>query len=161
MSKGTRIFKLVEAIVKLREDNAFDNPIRALINLKQTSTVEKYQSQFEVLSIRILTRLNKEFWESRFVSGIKENIKITVTMLKPTSLKAAFGLAKFQEEEFLRRTWAPKNCKESQEIALEEQEVQPQNEEIQELEPAFATEEHLEANSKEFLEEPLNQLEQG
>jgi hypothetical protein len=39
--------------------------------------------------------------------------------------------------------------------------VQPQNEEIQELEPAFATEEHLEANSKEFLEEPLNQLEQG
>lgn len=108
MTKGTQIFELVEAIVMLREDSAFDNSIRALINLKQTSTVEKYRSQFEVLSellsIRILTRLTKEFWVSRFVSGIKENIKITVTMLNATSLKAAVSLAKFQEEEFLRRT---------------------------------------------------------
>jgi hypothetical protein len=31
-------------MVTLKEDNAFDNPVSALINLKQTSTVDKYQS---------------------------------------------------------------------------------------------------------------------
>jgi ribosomal protein L17 len=65
MTKGTRISKLVEAMVTLREDNAFDNPFSALINLKQTSTVEKYRSQFEVLfevlSIDILNILQMNF----------------------------------------------------------------------------------------------------
>jgi hypothetical protein len=42
MANGTRISELVEAMVTLREDSAFDNPYRAIINLKQTSTAKKY-----------------------------------------------------------------------------------------------------------------------
>jgi hypothetical protein len=32
MAKGTRIFEVVEAMVTLREDIGFDNPVSALIN---------------------------------------------------------------------------------------------------------------------------------
>ncbi|GLT53256.1 hypothetical protein SLA2020_265410 [Shorea laevis] len=90
----------------LREDGAFDNTIGALINLKQTSTVEKYRSQFEVLyevlSIGILICSTEKFWVSTFLNGLKEEIRIRITMLKPTLLQEAFGFVRLQEEEILR-----------------------------------------------------------
>jgi hypothetical protein len=71
MAKGTWISELVEAMVILREDNAFNNPSRALTNLKQTSTIEKYRLQFEVLfevlSIGILKNLTDELWVNTFL----------------------------------------------------------------------------------------------
>jgi hypothetical protein len=43
--------------------------------------------------------LNDEFKVSTFLSGLKEEIRIIVTILKPKDLTMAFGLARLQEEE--------------------------------------------------------------
>lgn len=60
--------------------------------------VEDYQTQFETLSNKI-TRFSKKFKVSTILIGSKEEIKILVTMFKPTTLSVAFGLARLQEEE--------------------------------------------------------------
>jgi len=78
--------------------SAFDDPVGAFTKLKQTSTVEDYQVQFEILSNRI-QGMSEEFKVSTFLSGLKEEVRIMVTMLKPITLSSAFGLAKLQEEE--------------------------------------------------------------
>jgi hypothetical protein len=82
--------------------SAYDDPIGAFTKLTQPTTVEEYQSEFEVLSNRI-SGLTEEFRVHTFLSGLKEEIRIMVTMLKPNCLSAAFGLARLQEEEVLRR----------------------------------------------------------
>jgi hypothetical protein len=102
-------------MVMLREDNAFDNLVSALINLKQTSTVEKYRSQFEVLSIGILKYSTNEFWVNTFISGLNVEIKLLLTTLKLTSLQAAFGFTLLHKEEALRRKQNPKKCDKIQE----------------------------------------------
>jgi hypothetical protein len=50
--------------------SAYDDPAGAFTKLQQTSTVDEYQSQFEVLSNRI-PGLSEEFRVSSFVSGLK------------------------------------------------------------------------------------------
>jgi hypothetical protein len=82
--------------------SAYDNPIGAFTKLTQTTTVEEYQYEFEVLSNRI-SGLTEEFRVHTFLSGLKEKIRIMVTMLKPNCLLAAFGLTRLQEQEVLRR----------------------------------------------------------
>jgi len=64
--------------------------------------VEDYQYQFEVLSNKI-PGLTEGFKVSSFISGLKEEVRIMVTVLKPSNLPAAFGLARLQEEEVWRR----------------------------------------------------------
>jgi hypothetical protein len=75
--------------------------------------VEDYQTQFEILSNKI-QGLSEEFKVSTFLSGLREEVRITVTMLKPRNLTTAFGLARLQEEEVKLRgksqkytPWAP------------------------------------------------------
>lgn len=55
--------------------SAYDDPMGAFTKLQQTSTVDEYQSQFEVLSNRI-PGLTEEFRVSTFVSGLKEEVRI-------------------------------------------------------------------------------------
>jgi hypothetical protein len=88
--------------------SAFDDPLRAFTKLKQTSTVEEYQTQFEILSNRI-QGMSEEFKVSTFLSGLKEEVRITVTMLKPNALTTTFGLARLQEEEVNQRSRGYKN----------------------------------------------------
>jgi len=95
--------------------SAYDDPVGAFTKLFQTTTVEDYQYQFEVLSNRI-SGITEEFKVSSFISGLKEEVRIMVTMLKPPNLPAAFGLARLQEEEVWRRNrsarappWNPTN----------------------------------------------------
>jgi hypothetical protein len=86
----------------------YDDPVGAFTKLHQTSTVDEYQSQFEVLSNRI-PGLTEDFRVSSFVSGLKEEVRLMVTMLKPETLPKAFGLARLQEQEINRRNRNPKN----------------------------------------------------
>jgi hypothetical protein len=76
--------------------SAYDDPVGAFTKLQQLSTVDEYQSQFEVLSNGI-PGLTEEFRVSSFISGLKEEVQIMVTMLQPTTLPNAFGLARLQE----------------------------------------------------------------
>lgn len=53
--------------------------------------------------------LAEEFIISIFIKGLKEELKIMVTMFKPNTLSAALGLAKLQEEVFRRSRRALRN----------------------------------------------------
>lgn len=79
-----------------------DFPIGAFTKLRQISIVEEYQSAFEVLSNKV-TEVCEEFCISTFLSGLKEELRIIMTMFKPQSLPAAFGLARLQEDQVWRR----------------------------------------------------------
>jgi len=72
--------------------SACDDPIGAFTKLIQTATMEEYQSEFEALSNRI-SDLNEEFRVHTFLSGLKEEIRIMITILKPNCLSVPFGLA--------------------------------------------------------------------
>lgn len=48
--------------------------------------------------------MSEEFKVSTFLSGLEEEIRITVTMLKPNALTTTFGLTRLQEEEVSRRS---------------------------------------------------------
>ncbi|XP_058078836.1 uncharacterized protein LOC131227133 [Magnolia sinica] len=74
-----------------------DDPMKALTQLRQNTTVEAYKSQFEVLSNR-LKGLAEPYKLSCFLSGLREDIRFMVRMLNPSNLTMAFGMAKMQEE---------------------------------------------------------------
>lgn len=71
----------------------YKDPVWAFTKLKQVGTVEEYYSQFEALSNRI-KGLTEEFKISTFISGLRDDLRIMVTMVKPLSLSATFRLAK-------------------------------------------------------------------
>ncbi|KAG6779592.1 hypothetical protein POTOM_015985 [Populus tomentosa] len=74
-----------------------DDPMETLTRLRQTTTVEAYKSQFEILSNQ-LKGLAKPYKLKCFLSGLREDIRFMVRMLNPSNLTVAFGMAKMQEE---------------------------------------------------------------
>ncbi|KAH7560795.1 hypothetical protein JRO89_XS10G0104300 [Xanthoceras sorbifolium] len=68
-----------------------------LTKLRQTGTIKEYRLQFERLANRIRDLL-ESFLISCFLSGLRDDIKVGVQLLKPVSLLQAFELARFQEE---------------------------------------------------------------
>ncbi|XP_041011286.1 uncharacterized protein LOC121255061 [Juglans microcarpa x Juglans regia] len=86
--------------------SAYDDPMEALTRLKQVHSVTTYKAEFELLSNRIkgVSEKNKL---SCFLSGLKDEVRLPVRMLNPTTLNDAIGLAKIQEEYVwaTRRSW--------------------------------------------------------
>ncbi|KAF8411843.1 hypothetical protein HHK36_004402 [Tetracentron sinense] len=76
----------------------YDDPVESLTKLRQVTSVEDYQTQFEFLANRT-DGLTEPFMISCFMSGLKDDIRLTVKMFKPTTLSVAFGLARIQEEK--------------------------------------------------------------
>jgi len=74
-----------------------DDLMETLTRLHQTTTVEVYKSQFEILSNQ-LKGLAESYKLSCFLSGLREDICFMVRMLNPSNLTVAFGMAKMQEE---------------------------------------------------------------
>ena len=72
---------------------AYNDPMEALTLLKQTSSMVAHKGNFEILSNR-LVGLSKSHKLSCFLSGLKDEFRLLVTMLVPKSLNEAFGLAK-------------------------------------------------------------------
>ncbi|KAB5524458.1 hypothetical protein DKX38_022207 [Salix brachista] len=70
--------------------SAYEDPVGAFTKLRQTGSVEEYQSAFEILSNKI-TDLSEEFRISTFLSGLRDELRIIVTMFRPNTLSAAFG----------------------------------------------------------------------
>jgi hypothetical protein len=77
--------------------NLYDDPMEALTRLRQTSSISIYKTQFEKLSNR-LKGLSENYKLSCFLSGLMDDIRLPLRLLKPQSLNDAFGLAKIQEE---------------------------------------------------------------
>ena len=82
----TRILTNWEAFVKALQihfgTSSYDDPMKALINIKQTTTVELYKTQFEMLSNRV-RGLSNSHKLSCFLGGLKEEIRMGVRMLNP------------------------------------------------------------------------------
>jgi len=108
----TRILTSWEAFVKafliLFGTSSYDDPMEALISIKQTSIVELYKTQFEMLS-NWVRGLSDSHRLSCFLGGLKEEIRMGVRMLNPHNLVAVYGLAKMQEENLtiMRKSWRP------------------------------------------------------
>ncbi|KAF5470266.1 hypothetical protein F2P56_010790, partial [Juglans regia] len=79
--------------------SSYDDPIELLTRLKQVGTVEEYKSKFEALSNR-LGGLSESYKLSCFLSGLRDDIRLSVKMFKPEKLLTAYGLARIQEELF-------------------------------------------------------------
>ncbi|KAF8413581.1 hypothetical protein HHK36_001572 [Tetracentron sinense] len=80
----------------------YDDPVDALTKLRQTSTVDDYQTRFETLANRT-DGLNEPFMVSCFLSDLKDDIRFSVKMFKPSTLSSTFGLARIQEEKINSR----------------------------------------------------------
>ncbi|XP_071940006.1 uncharacterized protein [Coffea arabica] len=75
--------------------------------LRQSSKVEEYQEKFEELKTLMMIRnqhLDEEYFVSSFISGLKDEIKTMIMMLKPATLSEAFDLAALQEEALRLQT---------------------------------------------------------
>lgn len=82
--------------------SCYEDPVGAFTKLRQRGSVEDYQTEFEVLSNKI-SGLGEDFCISTFLSGLKDELRITITKFKPSTLTVAFRLARLQEEEVNRK----------------------------------------------------------
>ena len=73
--------------------SSFQNHEAALFKLRQTSTVTAYMVEFESLSTRTTGLTNTNLLNC-FISGLREDIKCEIFLLKPSSLPEAMGMAK-------------------------------------------------------------------
>ena len=79
---------------------AHENVIGDFNKLCQGSTIGAYQERFESLKSLVLAKnkhLTEQYFVDSFLSGLKDEIKITVQMFGPKTLSHAFSLAKLQE----------------------------------------------------------------
>ena len=79
------------------EPIAFEDPMGAFTKLKQIGSVEEYQTTFEILSNKV-NEVSEEFHINTFLSRLKDELRIIVTMFKPNTLVTAFGLTHLLEE---------------------------------------------------------------
>ena len=80
---------LVQALHIRFGSTAYDDPMEVLTRLRQSSIVALYKVEFEVVSNRIkgLFPLHKL---SCFLSGLKDEIKLPIRMLNPSTLNEAY-----------------------------------------------------------------------
>ncbi|XP_038981135.1 uncharacterized protein K02A2.6-like [Phoenix dactylifera] len=83
--------------------NQYEDPTGLLTKLRQSTSVEHYQTLFEELANRT-EGLNESFMISCFVGGLREDIRLSVQMLRPRTLSDAIGLARMQEEKVNTRS---------------------------------------------------------
>lgn len=76
--------------------SSYDDLMEALISIKQTSTVEVYKTQFELLSNRV-RKLTDSHKLSCFLGGLKEEIRMGVRILNPHNLISAYRLTRMHE----------------------------------------------------------------
>lgn len=78
--------------------STYQNPEVALYKLRQRSSVTAYLSDFELLSNRS-SGLSHENLLNCFLSGLRDDIRRELFILRPPSLHEAIGLAKLVEEK--------------------------------------------------------------
>lgn len=72
--------------------------VETLAKLRQVSSVVEYQTQFEILANRT-EGLTGSFMICRFLSGLRDDIRLSAKMFKPTTLTTAFGSGQLKEEK--------------------------------------------------------------
>lgn len=93
--------ELSTLLIKRFEDKGVMDEIEVGVCFQQHGSVREYQEHFENLRTLMLIknpRLPEDYFVSSFVSGLREDLKPTVRMMKPPSLLEAFEVAILQEQ---------------------------------------------------------------
>nr|CAD1818222.1 unnamed protein product [Ananas comosus var. bracteatus] len=88
-------------LCKRFDSNGLRDIVEEFNKLAQHGTVEEYQEQFEELRSGLLATKSQfapEFFLSSFLSGLKEEIRASVKMFKPSTLEQAYEQARLQEQ---------------------------------------------------------------
>ncbi|KAH7525043.1 hypothetical protein FEM48_Zijuj06G0183200 [Ziziphus jujuba var. spinosa] len=91
---------LTKAILLRFGPTEFKDPSEALTRLRQTTTVEAYQENFEKLSHRI-NGLPESFLIGCFIASLRDDIRLDVKIKHPPTLTEAIGVARLIEERNL------------------------------------------------------------
>ncbi|XP_016745984.1 uncharacterized protein [Gossypium hirsutum] len=75
-----------------------NNPLRELVNLRQTGTVEEYQCQFQSLLART-TDLKPRQQVNLFTAELVEELRIDIEMQQPENLGVAMNIARALERK--------------------------------------------------------------
>lgn len=85
-----------QALLDMFGPSSYDDLVEALTRLKKQYSMEEYKGRFEALSNR-LRGISKHNKLSCFLSGLKDEIRLRVRIFNPTTLLAAYGLAKIED----------------------------------------------------------------
>ena len=88
---------LTRALLHRFGPTEFDDPSEALTRLKQTTTVEVYQDEFERLS-QLIDNLPDTYLIGCFIAGFKDEVRLDVKIKKPRTLPEAMGVTRLVEE---------------------------------------------------------------
>ncbi|XP_027124419.1 uncharacterized protein [Coffea arabica] len=89
-----------DLLCKRFTDSICKDIVEEFNKLQQGGSVREYQEQFEELKPLMLIKnrnLDENYFISSFISGLKEEIKPMLRMLKPATLTEAFELSQWQE----------------------------------------------------------------
>jgi hypothetical protein len=84
------------------DKDQYQNQLRQLESLKQTGSVQAYYEQFEKLVHGVLLynpTYDDVYFVTRFMTGLKETIRVAITLHRPQDVDTASTLALLQEEE--------------------------------------------------------------
>ncbi|XP_042946164.1 uncharacterized protein LOC122279545 [Carya illinoinensis] len=88
----------VNALLICFGPSSYDDPVEQIIRLRQMGSVEEYKTAFELIANR-LRHLDESDKLSCFISGLKDDICLTVKMFNPHTLLTAYRLDRIQEEK--------------------------------------------------------------
>ncbi|XP_027088762.1 uncharacterized protein [Coffea arabica] len=89
-----------ELLCRRFNDRSCKDIVEEFNKLQQLGNMEDYQEKFEELKALMLIKnrnLDENYFISSFISGLKEEIKPMIKMLKPVTLTEAFELSQWQE----------------------------------------------------------------
>ncbi|WVZ79457.1 hypothetical protein U9M48_027033 [Paspalum notatum var. saurae] len=97
------------AVFEKFDKDQYQNQLRQLENLSQQGSVSEYQEQFERLAHGILlynSSYDDTYFVTRFLGGLKEEIRVPISLHRPKEVQSALALALLQEEalESVRRS---------------------------------------------------------
>ncbi|XP_071926216.1 uncharacterized protein [Coffea arabica] len=89
-----------DLLCKRFTDSICKDVVEEFNKLQQDGSVEEYQEKFEELKSLMLIKnrnLDENYFISSFISGLYEEIKPMIRMLKPDTLTETFELSQWQE----------------------------------------------------------------
>jgi len=98
----TDLEKFCQLVFQKFDKDQYKNQLRQLDSLQQTGSVAEYQKKFEQLSHGILLyneSYDDTYFVTRFVAGLKEEIRAAIALHRPADVDSASALAILQEEE--------------------------------------------------------------
>jgi len=93
---------LTTAVVEEFGQDEYDGQMSKLMQLKQAGTVAEYRQAFEECMYHLIAldeTLSTRWFVSKFIFGLRDDIRTAVRLQAPTSITRATSLARIQEEE--------------------------------------------------------------